>query len=257
MFILFCGVSFLILALNMQNRIGMQPVMPFILLVSGLIFLVPVATANEVSAEERIREFQKPRGLSSSSSSKSSSSNSKASNSQGAQNTSSSNDPYAAMAKSFSDQMAANSKANEEIQKLVPKAESEPDYLKNLAGAIKGGGSNSNVVATLAQITEATIASIRTLAEMQIAIEKSKAEDELAQLRKKQNQIRNQELQEKVAGLSPMAVALGAVKNSNSDTPSPISMRTKISTEPNHSTSKGLFPSSLQEFSVRAYNAPR
>ena len=259
----------------MHLSLGMKILSLPNLFVAGVTFFILPAQANEVSPEERIREFQKPRGLSSASSSKSSDGNSKASNSQNMQSASSSgdskasnsqntqsassnsaSDPYAAMAKVFSDQMSANTKANEEIQKLIPKAEPEQDYLKSLAGTIKSGA-NSNVVATLSQITQATIASIKTLAEMQIAIEKSKAEEELAGLRKKQNLIRSQEIQAAVAGLSPMAVALGAVKLSGANTPSPISIRTRISTDPQHSTSKGLFPSNLKELSARAYNAPR
>lgn len=242
------GVSFLNLAPFMHlfedMKLGSRQLS---LLVSMVLWAVS-GLSNEVSPEERIREFQKPRGLSQSPSSKSSPGSN-------ASSPTPAKDPYAEMGKVFSDQMAANTKANDEIQKLIPKAEAEPDYLKSLAGAATVGGSNSNISATLNQITEATIASIKTLTEMQIAVEKAKAETELAALRKKQNWIREQELQEKTAGLSPIAIALGALNKPAFSTPSPVSVRTKISAEPGHS--KGLFPSSLNDISARAYNAPR
>jgi len=149
--------------------------------------------------------------------------------------------------------MAANTKANEELQKLT-KPEAEPDYLKSLANSASRSSTNSNFAAVLSQISEATIASIRDLAEMQIAVEQAKAEQELAQLREKQNVLKQQELSARTEGLTPMAIALGATHTAS--TPSPVSVRTRLSgSEMSHSN--GLFPSSLNDLTAKAYNAPK
>jgi hypothetical protein len=202
-----------------------------------LVLFGHLALSNEpVTPEERKAEFAKPRGFSKSSSSSSSSASGSPTNSaQPSPVSASVADVYSKMGESFSKEITNLSK-----NFSLPKIEEEPNYLEELGKASKSldssndptSGTSSSLVA---QYTDTFIATLQELTQMQIEFEISKTNQ----------QIKN--LKEKSPNHTP------SVQNSIS--PSPISLRTRISTP--QGNGKGLFPSELDSLSVKAYNPPK
>jgi pectate lyase len=202
-----------------------------------LVLLGQFALANEaVTPEERKAEFAKPRGFSkSSSSSTSNSSGGPTNSSQPTRMAASVADVYSKMGESFSKEITTLSK-----NFSLPKIQEEPSYLEELGKARDSldsstdptTGSSSSLIA---QYTEAFIATLQELTKMQIEFEISKTN----------RQIKN--LKNKSPNHTPSV--------ENSITPSPISLRTRISTP--QGNGKGLFPSELDTLRAKAYNPPK
>ncbi len=203
----------------------------------ALLLLGHLALANEsVTPEERKAEFAKPRGLSkSSSSSPSSSSGGRTNSAQPSPMAASVADVYSKMGESFSKEIATLGK-----NFSLPKIQEEPSYLEELGKASKSLDSTSDPTdgsgsSLIAQYTEAFIATLQELTQMQIEFEISKTNREIKTLKEK----------------SPNHTP--SVQNSIS--PSPISLRTRISSP--QGKGKGLFPSELDALSAKAYNPPK
>ena len=199
-----------------------------------LLLLGHLALANEpVTPEERKAEFAKPRGLSKSSSS--SSSGGPTNSAQPSPMAASVADVYSKMGESFSKEIATLGK-----NFSLPKIQEEPSYLEELGKASKSLDSTSDPTyasgsSLLAQYTDAFIATLQELTQMQIEFEISKTNRQIKTLK------------EKSTNHTP------SVQNSIS--PSPISLRTRISSP--QGNGKGLFPSELDALSAKAYNPPK
>jgi len=196
-----------------------------------------------VTPEERKAEFAKPRGLSKSSSSSSSAASGSSSSSNTAQPSASSNsgeDAYSKMGTDFSKQMDTLSKSF-----TLPAIKDEPDYLKDLGKASQsldsaGDGSANSASSLVAQYTEAFLATLQEMTQMQIQYELSN------KIQKMKAPMPEQAIQKKDHDPS----------TPNSIYPSPISLRTRISST-DQGTSRGLFSKELDSLSAKAYNPPK
>jgi hypothetical protein len=144
-------------------------------------------------------------------------------------------DVYSKMGESFSKEIATLGK-----NFSLPKIQEEPSYLEELGKASKSLDSTSDPTdasgsSLLAQYTDAFIATLQELTQMQIEFEISKTNRQIKTLKEK----------------SPNHTP--SVQNSIS--PSPISLRTRISSP--QGNGKGLFPSELDALSAKAYNPPK
>lgn len=153
----------------------------------ALLLLGHLALANEsVTPEERKAEFAKPRGLSkSSSSSPSSSSGGRTNSAQPSPMAASVADVYSKMGESFSKEIATLGK-----NFSLPKIQEEPSYLEELGKASKSLDSTSDPTdgsgsSLIAQYTEAFIATLQELTQMQIEFEISKTNREIKTLKEK------------------------------------------------------------------------
>lgn len=154
---------------------------------------------------------------------------------------------YGSMNKSFNEAMT---KSSEGFLKSLPKAETEPDYLKELEKArqkLTVQPTGDVGAPELTQITDGIIASIQQLAELQ-------KQYYLIQASAK---IKAQQVAEQPAAPQQVKpLAAGLMGNSdNTRTPSPATLRTKVSEQPG--LSRGLFPSHLESLSLKAYNRPQ
>ena len=212
----------------------------FILFV-GILIPTLMFAADEVSIEDRKAVWsQSPRGLTNSKSGGTSSS-------APAPEAKAPAFDYGSMNKSFSEAMT---KSSESFLKSLPKAEAEPDYLKELEKARQKltvqptGGVGAP---ELTQITDGIIASIQQLAELQKQYYLIQASAEIKAQQVAEQTATSQQVKPLAAGLA-----------GNSDptrTPSPATLRTKVSEQPG--LSRGLFPSHLESLSLKAYNRPQ
>lgn len=199
-----------------------------------VIFLVvgQLAFSTEsVSPEERKAEFAKPRGLSSPNKNQSSSPNS-GSVAQPSPAATSVNEVYKKMGEGFDKEMTKLSK-----DFSLPKASEEPNYLDELEKARKSLDSakdqtGNSKASLLAQYTDALIATLNQLAQMQI-------ERDLSQ----------------ISRTVKTRVPTNSSVNQDHLNPSPISLRTPISSGANNG--RGLFPAELDSLNAKAYNPPK
>lgn len=154
---------------------------------------------------------------------------------------------YGSMNKSFNETMT---KSSEGFLKSLPKAEAEPDYLKELEKArqkLTVQPTGDVGAPELTQITDGIIASIQQLAELQKQYYLIQASAEIKA---------QQAAEQPAAPQQVKPLAAGLMGNSdNTRTPSPATLRTKVSEQPG--LSRGLFPSHLESLSLKAYNRPQ
>lgn len=151
-------------------------------------------------------------------------------------------------------------KSNQEFLKSLPKVEPETNYLKEMEKANKllGKGENQELSiesSLLAQYTATIIATIQQTTQIKLNL-LAQRERELAL--EKKAQIQDQERQERaerMKGLSPMAIVLGAADNTLSFKTSPLSTRTQTNQAANHSNKNALFPRGIDSITSRAYKS--
>jgi len=210
-------------------------------------FLIFCRVGQSVSDEERKEAWNSPspRGAksSSSTSSSSTSSSSKSSSSTSSEKSNSSEKP-SSPSKSSSEfsynDLSANfdkqlKESNENFTKSLPKVD-EKNFLKEMEEATKSLGtlrnSNGNSVeaSLLSQYTDAVISTIQQTTQIQLALIAQQRKENLNQEYQKALQLAQQERAERMRGLSPMAINLGAAEITNhgarSQT-SPLSIRTQ------------------------------
>ena len=181
-------------------------------------------TLHAVTPEERKAEFAKPRGLSKSSLSGSSGNSNSSAPSAASPAVA---DVYTKIGESFSKEMEGLSK---DFTKSLPKIEQETNYLEELNKASKtleSSGGTQATVSLLSQYTEAFIATLEELTQMQIEFEISKTFQ-------KTNSSSNTEFSPKRLHTEPAP----------SRTPSSTNVR-------------GLFPKELDSITSKAYNPPK
>jgi len=229
-------------------------------LVAITIALLGAQMGYPVSPQERKSAWNSPapRGVKSRSPSGSgSSASSSGSRSGGAPSNASNGFSYSKMGEDFAKEIK---KSNDEFMKSLPKIEEEKDYLKELERAGKTVKNSTNglsveasllsqyTAAILSTMQETTQIQLNLIAEQRRALSKAQA--------KQQIEAEKQERAEKLHGLSPIAIALGAAQLSPGLSPSPISIRTQTNQIANHQNKNTLFPRGITSITSKAYNSP-
>lgn len=218
------------------------------------------------TAQERKDDWNRPdspptaaRGAKSSSSSSGSSSSSSSKSGNSNNSSSTPRFDYGQMSADFDKGLK---KSTEEFMKSLSKSGPETDYLKEMEKANKmlGAASSNKDLSVesslLAQYTTTIISTIQQATQIKLNL---LAQNEKRLLLEKNAQIKEkarQETAERMVGLSPMAIVLGAAENPLPFKTSPLSTRTQTDQVANHSSQNALFPRGINSITSRAYRSP-